>query len=522
MKQVQIVLGIVLTLALCYGGVLASGGFEAGDRNVTAGVEPVAAGGASVSQTIVNETNATGDVTVDETGEPEIWIVNSVTGVFNTVIQNVVKTSSSGGSPHSSSSGGRSSSNGFSGGTTVPPTATETPCPTTDPTTTSTVKVTATSSTNGATIPAPTTSPTATTTATPTATTTSAPTATTEPTPESTPTATPTIDPTPTPTPEKEITIETWTGTAGVTRTYYYIVDHATQTTSVIVESEFPPELADMMSMELHDYVYHFSNIELKNIYLHFYNRNGGPNGEDYGGPTLETRFGYYDWLMKWNYPLTESVILIYSEDVPVYVISTVDFAQYSFMRNPYTGEQDYIPRKYYDKKAVMPEKQPGIPRYYALPVSAPIRLYREGRPDNPYLTPTPTPTGYPTAIPTLTDPTAPPTAIETPSPAGTSVPQPTPVQHLTPRPTATSLRDGLEPPEDRTPPPTVPPATPSATPESTPVEEPTAEPTVEEPTLEETPTFTQEPTEELVKELESAEEPVEEQTPVEDESETG
>jgi hypothetical protein len=276
-----------------------------------------------------------------------------------------------------------------------------------------------------------------------------------------------------------------------------------------------------MQSFELHDHVYHFSNIELKNVYLHFYNRNAGPNGENYGGPTLETRFGYYDWLKEWNYPLTESVILIYSENVPVYVISTVDFGQYSFMRNPYTDEHDYIPRKYYDKKAVMPEKQPDIPRYYDLPVSAPIRLYREGRPDNPYLPATPTPTEPPTPTPTLTDPTAPPTAIETPSPVGTSVPQPTPVQHLPPHPTATPARDDWEPPKDWTPPPTVPPATPSTTPKPTPIEEPTAEPMVEEPTPEVTPivepeleeisTFTPEPTEE----------PIEEQTPVEDENET-
>ncbi|MDN7011622.1 hypothetical protein FGW20_00915 [Methanoculleus sp. FWC-SCC3] len=280
-----------------------------------------------------------------------------------------------------------------------------------------------------------------------------------------------------------------------------------------------------MMSVELHDHVYYFSNIELKNVYLHFYSRSAGPNGENYGGPTLETRFGYYDWLMEWNYPLTESVILIYSENVPVYVISTVDFGQYSFTRNPYTSEQDYIPRKYYNMKAVMPEKQPGIPRYYDLPVSAPIRLLREGRPDNPYLPATPTPTGSPTVTPTFTAPTASPTAIETPTPVGTSVPQPTPVQHLPPHPTATPPRDDREPPEDWTPPPTVPPATPSTTPKPTPVEEPieepTAEPTVEEPTpevttivepeLEEFSTFTPEPTEE----------PIEEQTPVEDENRT-
>jgi hypothetical protein len=196
-----------------------------------------------------------------------------------------------------------------------------------------------------------------------------------------------------------------------------------------------------MQSFELHDHVYHFSNIELKNIYLHFYDRGAGPNGENYGGPTLETRFGYYDWFIKWNYPLTESAILIYSENVPMYVISTVDFGQYSFTRDPYTGEHDYIPRKYYDKKEVMPEKQPGKPRYYDLPVSAPIRLLREGRPDNPYLPATPSPTEPPTPTPTLTDPTAPPTAIETPSPVGTSVPQPTLVWYLPPRPTPTPAR---------------------------------------------------------------------------------
>jgi hypothetical protein len=261
-----------------------------------------------------------------------------------------------------------------------------------------------------------------------------------------------------------------------------------------------------MQSFELHDHVYYFSNIELRNIYLHFYNRAAGPNGEDPGGPTLDTRFGYYDWLGKWNYPLTESVILIYSEDVPVYVVSTVDFGQYSFTRDPYTGAEDYIPRKYYVNNAEMPEKQPGRPRYYDLPVSAPIwRLFREGRPDNPYLPATPAPTEPPTPAPTLTTPTAPPTAIETPPPVGTPISLPTLERDPPPRPTQTPPWD------DRTPLPTFLPPTPLIPPEPTPIEEPTPEPTVEEPELEEIATFTPEP----------AEEPIEEWTPVEDENRT-
>lgn len=486
MKQPEIVVGIVLTLALAVGIVYATGGFEPGVLNNSTEMDSVIVKDAVVSRTIDNTTNATESKKIGAPSEPGPGIVNTIIGMFS----NVVETSSSGGSAWSSSSSGGSSSS--SGGTPVTPTATETPCPTAGPTTTSTVKVTATPTTNETATPAPTTSPTTTTTPTPTATTTPVPTATTEPALDATPTASPTIDPTPTSKPEKEVTTETWTGTAGVTRTYYYIVDHATQTTSVIAESEFPPELAGMTGVELHDHVYHFSNIELKNVYLHFYSRSAGPNGENYGGPTLETRFGYYDWLMEWNYPLTESVILIYSENVPVYVISAVDFGQYSFTRNPYTSEQDYIPRKYYNKKAVMPEKQPGLPRYYDLPVSAPIRLFREGRPDNPYLPATPTPTESATVTPTFTAPTASPTAIETPSPVGTSVQQPTLVPHFPPLPTATPPRDDREPAEDWTPSPTVPPATPSTTPE--PIPEVT---TIEEPGLEEISTFTPEPTEE-------------------------
>lgn len=493
MKKSEIVAGIVLVLALAAGVLYATGGFETGRLNDSAEMNSVIVKDAIVSRTIDNTTDAAENKTVEALGEPGPRIVNAIFGMFS----NVVETRSSGGWAWSSSSSGGSSSSSSSEGTPVTPTATKTPCPTTKPTATPTVTVTATPTANETAIP------------TPPATTTPTPTATTEPALDPTPTISPTIDPTPTPT--TEVTIETWTGTAGVLRTYYYIVDHATQTTSVIVESEFPPELADMMSMELHDHVYHFSNIELKNIYLHFHNRGAGPNGEDYGGPTLETRFGYYDWLKEWNYPLTESVILIYSENVPVYVISTVDFAQYSFMRNSYTGEYDYIPRKYYAKIEVMPEKQSGKPRYSDLPVSAPIRLFREGRADNPYLPAIPTPTEPPTPTPTLTDPTAPPMAIETPPPVGTSVPQPTPVWHLPPHPTATPSRDDREPPEDWTPPPTVPPPTLSITPEPTPIEEPTAEPTIEEPGLEEISTFTPEP----------AEEPIEEQTPEEDENRT-
>jgi len=516
MKQPEIVVGIVLVLALAVGVVYATGGFETGGLNNSTEMNPVIVKDAVVSRTIDNTTNATENKTIGAPGEPGPGIVNAIVGMFS----NVVETSSSGGSAwSSSSSGGSSSSSSSSGGTPVTPTATETPCPTNEPTATPTVKVTATPTTNEKATPTPTTSPTA------TATTTPVPAATTELTSDSTPTVSPTIDPTSMPTPEKEITTETWTGTAGVTRTYYYIVDHAAKTTSIIAESEFPAEINDtMMYYALHDYIYHFSNVELRNIYLHFHYINHGPNGEwDYemgGGPSIASRFGHEAWLGRWEYPVTETVILIYSENVPVYVVSTVDFVYDGFVRDPYTGEEDYIPRKYYGKQEVMPEKQPGKPRYYDLPGSAPIRLYREGRPDNPYLPATPTPTESPTATSTLTDPTPSPTVIETPSPVGTSVPQPTPVQHLPPHPTATPPRDDREPPKDWTPP-TIPPATPSTTPKPTPIEEPAAEPTVEEPTLEVAPIEEPEPEEIPAFIPELTEEPIEEQTPVEGGNET-
>ena len=180
-----------------------------------------------------------------------------------------------------------------------------------------------------------------------------------------------------------------------------------------------------MIYYELCDHVNHFSNIELRNIYLHFHILNYGPNGEqNEGGPSIDSRFGYEAWLGRWEYPVAESVILIYSENSPMYVVSTINFVQNAFMRDPYTGEEDYIPRNYYNKHEVMPEKEPGKPRYYDLPPSVPLRLYREGRPDNPYLPVTPAPELE--IEPTLIqEPTPEPTSEPTPTMTGGTIPDP-------------------------------------------------------------------------------------------------
>jgi hypothetical protein len=496
MKQVQIVLGIVLTLALCYGAVLASGGFEADDGNDTAGIKPVIAGGAFISQVITNETNATENVTVNETGEPETGIVNSITGVFNTVIQNVVKTSSSGGSSHSSStSGGSSSSSSSTGETTTTPTATETPCPTTGPTANETVTPDETAT------PCP------------------AENTTVEPTPIENTTIEPTpteIEPTPTPNdpvPSPTSEILTGPGTAGVTRTYYHIANHDTKTTSIIVESEFPAEFADMEYYTLMDHVYEFSKVELRHIYYYYNSPNIGPNGEglfgDYaGGYYLGSRMGR----TRWAYPVAETAILIYSDDVRFYVISTVDFTQSVSIDDPYTGEPGYIPCKFFDKgydNAGMPEKQPGKPRYYDMPLAAQVRFQLEhGFPD--YYAPV-KPTPEPTVMvePTPTEPVLTPQTPEpiTPTPTRTPIPTVPPVEDSPITPTPTSIPTELAPLVWDTPTPT--PA--QATPASTPIDEPIPKPTVDEPVPEETSMSTPEVTAE----------PPKEQTPVEGENKT-
>jgi hypothetical protein len=276
-----------------------------------------------------------------------------------------------------------------------------------------------------------------------------------------------------------------------------------------------------MAYYELHDRVYHFSNVELRNAFRHFNQINAGPNGETIngGGPSISSRFGHEAWVIRWTYPVTETVILIYSESSPVYVISTVDFVYGGCIQDPYTGEQNYIPRKYYDKQGVMPEKQPGKPRYYDLPGSAPIQLHREGRPDNPYLPDTPAPTESPTATPTPTEsPPAIPPPTESPATTPPPIESPTATPTPTESPTATPT---LEPTSDPTPTMTVETTLEptqvgttitiaQVTAESTPIEEPPAEPTVEEPAVEETPEFA----------LETTPEPPEEETPVESENE--
>jgi len=367
MNQSEILVGIALSLALVVGVVYASGGFDAGTLNDTTENDSVIVKDTLALPTNTNGTDMPEDEPEGENTEPETGIVYMITTTASNIVQVVVEASSSGSSSSlssSSSSPSPSPSCKNNGGRGSPGGSTTTPTPTTCPPT-----VTPSPSPGSTTSPAPTVTTTVT------------------PTPTSTPA--PTVEPTAT----TEITIEHWQGTAGVNRTYYYITGHDTETVSIVVESEFPPELGDISYIELHDHIYHFSNVELKNIYLHFYILGRGPNGEYSGGPSLESRFGYHEWTGAWDYTPAETVILIYSENVPVYVISRIDFAQYSFGQDPYTREQEYVPRNYYQKKEVMPEKQPGRPRYYDLPVSAPIQLRREGVEDNPYLPAKPMPT---------------------------------------------------------------------------------------------------------------------------------
>ena len=463
MKQVQIILSIVLTLALCYAVILASGGLETGDQNRTVGVEPVVAGGAFVSPDIIDMTNtsengaseesdpasgqtamphnavpitgssrssgsgggSSGAPSLTPTPEPLVKVsmidsditVNTITVISGTTVKwvnngNITRTVTGTETNASFDSGLLNPGDSFMHMFTAVGNYTCTSLTTGE---TWTVIVTPVTAPTAEPIPSPDdTSP--------------SPTTTTSPVP-STPIATSTPEPTideVDPIPTTEIITEEWTGTAGVTRTYYYIINHDTKTTSIIVESEFPPEIDDtMIYYELCDHVYHFSNIELRNIYLHFHILNYGPNGErNEGGPSIDSRFGYEAWLGRWEYPVAESVILIYSENSPMYVVSTINFVQNAFMRDPYTGEEDYIPRNYYSKHEVMPEKEPGKPRYYDLPPSVPLRLYREGRPDNPYLPVTPAPELE--IEPTLIqEPTPEPTSEPTPTMTGGTIPDP-------------------------------------------------------------------------------------------------
>lgn len=478
MKQVQIILSIVLTLALCYAVILASGGLETGDQNRTVGVEPVVAGGVFVSQDVVDMTNGSENGAIKEsdpasgltamphnavsitglsgssrsggagggssgapsptpTPEPLVKVsmidssitVNTITVISGTTVEwvnngNITQTVTGTETNASFDSGLLNPGDSFMHMFTAVGNYTCTSLTTGE---TWTVIVTPVTAPTVESIPSPDdTSPSP------------SPTTTTPPvpsTPITTSTPEPTIDEVD-PTPTTEIITEEWAGTAGVTRTYYYIINHDTKTTSIIVESEFPTEIDDtMIYYELCDHVYYFSNIELRNIYLHFHILNRGPNGEwNEGGPSIDSRFGYEAWLGRWEYPVAESVILIYSEDSPMYVVSTINFVQNAFMRDPYTGEEDYIPRNYYSKHEVMPEKQPGKPRYYDLPPSVPLRLYREGRPDNPYLPVTPAPELE--IEPTLTQE---PTQTVEPTPEPTSTPTPTMTEETIPEPTQVS-----------------------------------------------------------------------------------
>jgi len=192
------------------------------------------------------------------------------------------------------------------------------------------------------------------------------------------------------------------------------------------------------------------------------------------------------------DYPIANTAILIYSEDVSYYVISTADFTGLSqgLVDDPYSGEPGYVPCKFFynGRTTEIPEKRPGEPRYYDMPVAAHTWL-RPEQLDNPYLPATPTPELTYESTPT---PTESPTATATLEP--TSDPTPTMTVETTLEPTQVGTTITIA----------------QVTAESTPIEEPPAEPTVEEPAVEETPEFA----------LETTPEPPEEETPVESENE--
>jgi plastocyanin len=269
-----------------------------------------------------------------------------------------------------------------------------------------------------------------------------------------------------------------------------------------------------------------------------------------------------------WIYPVAETAILIYSEDVRFYVISTVDFTQSVSINDPYTGEPGYIPCKFFgkgDDNAGIPEKQPGKPRYYDMPLAEQMRLQLEHRFPDYYLPVKPAPKppdgvsddafviikGSGFEPKTITVPVGTIVGWKNDDDSDQTVTSTGSTRFfdsgsLNPRAAFTYLfsdpgeytyisqtsgftgtviviGDDSPTPTEPTPEPTV---TVEPTPEPT-TSEPTPEPTpteslvtseetpIVEPELEEISTFTPEPTEE------PTEEPIEEQTPVEDENET-
>jgi plastocyanin len=332
----------------------------------------------------------------------------------------------------------------------------------------------------------------------------------------------------------------------------------------------------------LMDHVYEFSKVELRHIYCYYNSPNLGPNGEglfgDYaGGYYLGSRMGR----TRWIYPVAETAILIYSEDVRFYVISTVDFTQSVSISDPYTGEPGYIPCKFFgkgDDNAGMPERQPGKPRYYDMPLADQVRLQLEHRFPDYYapVKPTPEPpdgvgddafvviksSGFEpktitvpvgTIVGWKNDDDSDQTVTSTgatrlfdsgslnPRAAFTylfSEPGEYPYISQTSGFTGTVIVTGGDSPTPTEPIPE--PTTPEPTPEPTVTVEPTLEPTSEpEPTMtaetpvepiptesavpsEETPVVEPEPEEFSTFTSEPTVEPIEEQTPVEDENETG
>ncbi|WP_332449485.1 hypothetical protein [Methanoculleus sp.] len=450
MKQPEIIVGIVFALALAVGVVYATGGFDEWVLDNTTGMDSVIVKDTVVSQTIDNTTNPAGNVTnasgmptLGEENEREPGIVNEI----KVLISNVVNAYSSGGSAtsrSSSSSGSKSSSSSRSKSSsssaipTVTPSPTATTCPITDPTCEPTANVTVTPTCTETVTTAPASKPT-----------TNHPTTTATPSPTATTTATP--DPTLTPEPTPEIIHLTGTGTAGVHRDYYIIFDHSAETSDIIVESMFPPEISGEQSLSTITSIYHFATVELRHIYRYFVEPNAGENGVGTGGWNLGNRQGIAKFGYEYYYyPIVNTAILIYSDDVPFYVVSTADFTATGlggYGYDPYSGESHYIPCEFYrlDYEETIPKTDPYEPRYYNLPHKAPSNEFHpEYYTPNPYLpaTPEPDPT-YLSESPQEPGPTPPPQEPEfTPDPVddpgmdGVTPPPQTPVDEPVDEPT--------------------------------------------------------------------------------------
>jgi plastocyanin len=399
MNQMQIVLGIVLTLALCYGAVLASGEFEAGNGNDTAGVEPVIAGSSFASQSIPNATNTTENATRNATLEGSDPLPGRTA------------------MPHEAALVQRTSGDedGMGGGSSGASSLTPTPAENATLTPALTVKVSITDSgitpktitvlpgttiiwtnegsvnqtitgtgTTGffdsgllkpgesfiymftvvgnCTYTSQTTGKTGAVIVTPNAT------PTVEPTPSqgdtsSSPTSTPptaneTVKPAPDPAENLDpddlstCTVTSWIepGVADVTRTHYEILDQ-NGVMHVIVETEFP-ELDP--AVEFYNEMYYFIWRELSYIYSEYHSmRQMWKNG-----------VGHSPWP-----PIGKTAILVYSEEATdrygrrYYAISDIDFT-----KEQLTG--DKIPFRLYwcDDNDTIPEQTPTKPRYFEMP----------------------------------------------------------------------------------------------------------------------------------------------------------